>query len=378
MALSIDLAAVQANWRALAARAPGAEPGAVVKADGYGLGADRVGPALAAAGARSFFVALAGEGVALRRALGPGPRIFVLAGHLPGWGGMLDEAGLIPCLNSPEQFHRDRVLRGKGTFAIQLDSGMNRLGIEPGEWRAIRDEAMAAGPALLMSHLACADEPGHPMNARQLASFRGMTQDVGGVPRSLAATGGTLLGRDYHFEMIRPGVGIYGGLPFSEARPVLRLSLPVIQTRRVEPGETCGYGNTWTAARPSRIASVAAGYADGLPRALAQGGLKLWAGDRAVPAVGRVSMDTITVDVTDLDEIPEALDILGPHQRVDALADAAGTIGYEILTGMGRRYPRRYSGGDAEPGVGTGEATGDAMGNGRDHADASPQSAANP
>lgn len=334
--LTIDLSAVVANWRALAALAPGARPAAVVKADGYGLDAGRVAGALAAAGARDFFVALASEGAAVRKAVGPEPRIFVLSGHMEGAD--LDGARLIPCLNSPEQFYRDRLLR-KGPFAIQLDTGMNRLGFEAGEWASVRPEA--EGAELVMSHLACADEPDHRANGEQLAAFRAMTEGFA-APRSLSATGGILLGSEYHFDLIRPGIGIYGGLPFVGAAPVVRLSLPVIQTRRVETGESVGYGYSWTAATPARIATVAAGYADGLLRRLSGSGVNLWAGDQPCPVIGRVSMDLITVDVTRLDEIPPALDILGPHQGVDQLADFAGTIGYEILTSLGARYPRRY------------------------------------
>lgn len=338
MGLVIDLAAVVANWKALAAKAQGARAAAVVKADAYGLGADRVAPALYAAGARDFFVALAGEGRAIRPLLPEDARIFVLSGHMEG----ADLAGLIPLLNSPEQFFRDRALRPRGPFGIQLDSGMNRLGIEPGEWAAIRTEALAAGPALIMSHLACADEPDHPANAQQLAAFRAMTEGVA-VPRSLAATGGILLGPDYHFDLVRPGIGLYGGEPFGDAQPVVTLALPVIQTREVRPGESVGYGYAWTAARPSRVATVAAGYADGLARALARDGkLTLWSGERACPVIGRISMDLITVDVTDLPDVPPALEILNARQGVDALAALSGTIGYEILTSLGRRYERRW------------------------------------
>lgn len=338
MALVIDLAAITANWKSLADKAPGARPGAVVKADAYGLGAQKVAPALYAAGAREFFVALACEGRDIRPLLPEDARIFVLSGHMEGE----DLTGLIPVLNSPEQFFRDRALRPKGPFGIQLDTGMNRLGLEPGEWAAIRAEALAAGPALVMSHLACADEPDHPANAQQLAAFRAMTEGVD-APRALSATGGTLLGPEYHFDLVRLGIGMYGGLPYAEARPVVTLALPVIQTREVKPGESVGYGYSWTAQRASRVATVAAGYADGLARALArQGELKLWAGERACPVIGRISMDLITVDVTDLPFVPEALEILNARQGIDAVADLGGTIGYEILTSLGRRYPRRY------------------------------------
>ena len=343
MGLTIDLAAVVANWKALAGRAPGARTAAVVKADAYGLGAAMVAPALYAAGARDFFVAQAAEGRAIRPLLGPDARIFVLSGHMPGQ----DLTGLIPVLNSAEQFFRDRALRPRGAFAIQLDTGMNRLGLEPAEWAAVRSEALSArtdqgtGPALVMSHLMCADEPGHAANAAQLRAFREMTEGVG-APRSLAATGGILLGPDYHFDLTRPGIGLYGGEPFAEARPVVGLSLEVIQTRSLSAGEAVGYGCAWTATRPSRIATVSAGYADGLPRALSGSGLLLWAGDRSAPVVGRVSMDLITVDVTDLPDVPDRLDILNARQGVDAVARLAGTIGYEILTSLGRRYAREY------------------------------------
>lgn len=339
----IDLAAIVANWKALAARAPGARPGAVVKADAYGLGAAMVAPALHTAGARDFFVAQAAEGRAIRPLLGPDARIFVLSGYMPGE----DLTGLIPVLNSPEQFFRDRTLRPRGSFAIQLDSGMNRLGLEPVEWAAVRSEALSArtdagtGPALVMSHLMCADEPDHAANAAQLRAFREMTEGVR-APRSLSATGGVLLGPDYHFDVTRPGIGLYGGEPFTEAKPVVTLSLDVIQTRNLAAGEAVGYGCTWTAPRPCRIATVSAGYADGLPRALSGKGLRLWAGDHSAPVVGRVSMDLITVDVTDLPDVPPTLEILNERQGVDDVAALAGTIGYEILTSLGSRYPRDY------------------------------------
>lgn len=338
MGLTINLAAIVGNWQALARRA-GGRAAAVVKADGYGLGAARVAPALYQAGARDFFVALASEGRDLRPHLPLDARIFVLCGHMEGE----DFTGLIPVLNSPEQFFRDRALRPGGPFAIQLDTGMNRLGFEPGEWAALRHEALAADPALIMSHLACADEPDHPANQAQLAAFHEMTAGCG-VPLSLAATGGILLGADYHFDLVRAGIGIYGGLPFAEAQPVVSLSLPVIQTRDVRPGEAVGYGYAWTAARPSRIATVAAGYADGLMRVLAHHGtLCFWADDIACPVVGRVSMDLITVDVTDLPQVPAELEVLNERQGVDTLAAHAETIGYEVLTSLRGRYRRAWS-----------------------------------
>ncbi len=337
--LSIDLDAVAANWRALSSLAQ-AETGAVVKADGYGLGAGQVTRALAAAGARTFFVAYAEEGLAVRRALGPGPTIMVLSGHMDGDARTIAELTLTPLLNSVDQLSRHLEALPGHPFGIQLDTGMNRLGMEWSEWAAVADIALEQSPVLLMSHLACADEPEHPMNPYQLDLFGQMTDGLG-VPRSLAATGGILLGSDYHFDMVRPGIGLYGGMPFERAQPVVRLDLPVVQVRDVGTGEVAGYGNAWQAQRPSRLATVAAGYADGILRS-ASHSLALWDGDTTCPAVGRVSMDLIIVDVTDLAADPATLTLLGPHQGVDQLAEAAGTIGYEVLTSLGRRYARTH------------------------------------
>lgn len=339
--LTIDLDAIAANWAALRARA-GVETAATIKADAYGLGAGPVAKRLAAAGARRFFVALAEEGAALRQALGAGPEILVFSGHMAGDAQAIRNLGLTPVLNSAEQLVRHLEALPGHPFALQLDTGMNRLGIEPRDWAALRDLALQARPRLILSHLACADEPGHLMNGQQLDEFQAMT-DGCGVPRSLAATGGILLGPAYAFDLVRPGIGLYGGAPFADARPVVRLDLPVIQVRSVEPGESVGYSATWVASRPTRVATVAAGYADGLLRALSGRGT-LWAGDVPCPILGRVSMDLIAADVSATDPEPEALTILGPRQGVDALAEAAGTIGYEILTGLGPRYRRRYTG----------------------------------
>ena len=339
--LTIDLDAIAANWRSLdRLTGPEVQTAAVVKADAYGLGITRVGRALAQAGARRFFVAYAEEGAALRQALGPGPQIAVLSGHMSGDTEMIHDLDLTPMLNSLEQITRHLEALPGHAFGVQLDTGMNRLGVELLEWQAVAPILIEAGPELLMSHLACADDPDHPLNAAQLRAFHAMTDETG-VPRSLAATGGILLGPRYHFDLTRPGVGLFGGLPYQAAQPVVTLSLPVIQTREVAPGESVGYGCTWQAETPSVIATVAAGYADGLPRTLSNAAM-LWDGDTPCPLVGRVSMDLITVDITHLRDVPRTLDILGPHQTVDSLAEAGGTIGYEILTGLGPRYLRRY------------------------------------
>ena len=337
--LTIDLPALIANWRALDAMTS-CETGATVKANGYGLGAEKVARALAQAGARTFYVAMAEEGTIIRQALGPDPKICVFSGHMRGDTDMIADMQLIPMLNSVEQLTRHLEALPGHPFGVQLDTGMNRLGLEPAEWAALREIVLPQNPVLVMSHLACADEPEHPMNARQLATFHEMTDGIS-TPRSLAATGGILLGPEYHFDMCRPGVGLYGGAPFSDATPVAYLDLPVIQIRDVEEGETVGYSNTWTAKRMSRIATVSSGYADGLIRAMGPNASLRFGAD-ICPIVGRISMDLITDDVTDLPEEPRALSILDDKQTVETLADAAGTIGYEILTSLGGRYSRRY------------------------------------
>lgn len=338
--LTIDLAAIASNWRALDKISTG-RCAATVKADAYGLGIERVAPALAAAGARIFFVALAEEGVALRKVLGDGPAICVFSGHMAGDAPRLREANLTPMINSVDQLLLHVETLPGHAFGIQLDSGMNRLGMEPAEWAALRDIALSQKPVLVMSHLACADEPDHAMNRQQLQAFTDMTDGLQ-IARSLAATGGTLLGAPYHFDLTRPGIGLYGGLPFIDAAPVVTLDIPVIQIREVETGESVGYGNAFVADSPRRIATVAAGYADGLIRAMGGGGATLTYDGHKTPTLGRVSMDLLTVDVTGVTGEPESLQMLGAHQSVDTVAGFAGTIGYEVLTSLGARYHRSY------------------------------------
>lgn len=339
--LTIDLDAIVANWQALDAKT-NCETAAVVKADGYGLGVGQVVNALAKAGARKFFVAVAEEGKAIRETLGDGIEISVFSGHMRGDTRLIADLGLVPMLNSVEQVTRHLEALPGHTFGVQLDTGMNRLGMEWNEWAAVAELVLQQRPTLISSHLACADEPDHPMNAYQLDVFRRMTDGIT-APRSLAATGGILLGQDYHFDLTRPGIGLYGARPFIGATGSVHLDLPVIQTRALEAGEVVGYGNAWQCERPTTIATVSGGYADGLIRAMGDR-CQFWAGDQPCPAVGRVSMDLITVDVTDLDDVPQSLSLLGERQGVDDLATAAGTIGYEILTSLGHRYDRHYRG----------------------------------
>lgn len=341
--LSIDLDAIAANWRSLdAASAPSTQTAAVVKADAYGLGIDKVARVLASAGARRFFVAVAEEGLKLRAALGPGPEIGIFSGHMAGDAEMIRDARMTPMLNSLDQLTRHFEALPGHPFGIQLDTGMNRLGMEPAEWAAVRDLVIPMSPRLVMSHLACADDPGHPQNLEQLRQFHEMTDGIG-VARSLSATGGIILGPRFHFDLTRPGIGLYGGEPFVEARPVVSLSVPVVQCRDLDPDESVGYAASWVADRPTRIATVAAGYADGLIRAMSNRA-RFYHGIDPCPLIGRVSMDLITVDISHLEGDPEALDLMGTMQTVDQVADAAGTIGYEILTSLGTRYKRRYVG----------------------------------
>ena len=366
--LAIDLDALAANWRALdALTAPEVETAVVVKADAYGCGAAQAGPALARAGAGSFFVALPDEGASLRQAIGPGPIIYILGGYAPPSpprttqspppaGGRIRERvriettpdlytthNLLPVLNSAAQAAAWFSDHPRAACAIQLDTGMNRLGMEAAEFASLGP--LPPSVRLVMSHLACADQPGHDQNPAQLAEFARLTETLPGLPRSLAATAGILLGPGYAFDMTRPGIGLYGGWPFSAARPVVSLHLPIIQVRDLAPGETVGYGATWTAQQPARIATLSGGYADGLIRSLGGGATGYLAG-QPLPFAGRVSMDLIGLDVTGCPAaVPGAMvEIVGPHQSIDDLAASAGTIGHEILTSLGSRYRRRYTG----------------------------------
>ena len=328
----------------------------VVKADAYGLGAARVGPALRDAGCRHFFVAHLAEGVALREALGPGPTVAVLNGFAPGADG---DAALLPVLNGlPDVEAHAAAARRRGGEApaiLHLDTGMGRLGFDAGE-----REAVAADPSRLhgldlrwlMTHLACADEPEHPVNAAQAARFAAACARLpAGVPRSVANSSGMFLGPAFASDLARPGCALYGinptpGRP-NPMRQAVRLDAPVLQVREIAPGDTVGYGATWAAERPSRVATVAAGYADGYLRALSGRAFGVFAG-RSVPLIGRVSMDLIAFDVTDAPPIARgaAITLIGPDGPTpDDLAARAGTIGYEVLTSLGNRYRREYRAG---------------------------------
>ncbi len=354
--LTIDLDAIAANWRALAARGgPGVGCAAVVKADAYGLGLARVAPVLFAAGCRVFFVAQPEEGILLRTLL-PAAEVHVLGGLLPQTAGDFPAHRLIPTLNALDEVEiwAGRA-RGRALVAdLHVDTGMRRLGLPPDELdRAAADPGLMDGIELgfVISHLACAEMPAHPLNAEQLATFRRARRLLPPAKASFANSSGIFLGPDYHGDLLRPGVALYGGNPTPDRpnpmRPVVGLRGRIWQVREARPPETVGYGATYRVARPSRIATVALGYGDGYLRTFSGRG-RVYLGDRAAPVVGRVSMDSITVDVTGLAEArPGAwVEVIGPHNPIDEMAAAAGTISYEILTSLGPRYHRVYRGGE--------------------------------
>lgn len=355
--LEIDLDGLVANWRSLLARVEPAGCAAVVKADAYGLGAAPVATALATAGCRLFFVATLDEGIALRRVLPDACEIAVFNGPPPGTADEFVFHRLVPVLNEPGQiaeWARIVARRGGLPAMLHVDTGMARLGLTRRELDVVADD-----PALqnvtcwraLISHLACADEPEHPLNDKQHARFIGARKRVGVAAASLAASSGIFLGPGFHFDFVRPGAALYGVNPQPGAanpmRQVVRLRGRILQVREVERGETVGYGAAHVTGQPSRLATVAVGYADGWLRSLSHRGSGRLGGKR-FPMLGRVSMDLIVLDVTGTD--PSLVrpggfvDFLDEDYGVDAAAADAGTIGYEILTGLSRRCHRIYRG----------------------------------
>ncbi len=334
--LTVDLGAVAANWRTLAALHAGGAVAGVVKADGYGLGAVPVARALAAAGCRHFFVAHLAEGLALRAGLGEAPMVAVLNGFPPGADA---GAGLVPVWNSLE----DVAAHAGAPGILQLDTGMARLGVPPEAWAGLA----GLRPLYVMTHLACADQPAHPLNGQQARRFAEARALLPGVAGSFAASSGMFLGAGFESDLARPGAALYGVNPTpgrpNPMRPVVTLTAPVLQIRDVPAGVSVGYAASWVAARASRVATVAAGYADGYLRSLSGKALASFQG-QPVPLVGRVSMDLSTFDVTDVPglRVGDHLTLIGEGCDVDAVAARAGTIGYEVLTSLGARYQRRY------------------------------------
>ena len=355
--LEIDLAGIVANWRALAARVEPAGCAAVVKADGYGLGASQVSTVLAAAGCPLFFVATLDEGVALRGALPASCEIAVLNGPLPGSAEEFVLHQLVPVLNEPGQIANwaETARRHGGLPAmLHVDTGMARLGLTTREF-----EKLAAGLSqqtairwrALISHLACADQPAHPLNDLQRARFASVRRHFAGLPVSLAASSGIFLGRRYHLDFVRPGAALYGinplpGIP-NPMRQVVRLRGRILQIREVDRGESVGYGAAHIMDHPGRLATVAVGYADGWLRSLSNRGSGCLGG-RRLPLLGRISMDLVVFDVSAVDPSLARpggfIELLDDDYGVDAAAVDAGTIGYEILTGLSRRCHRVYRG----------------------------------
>ena len=366
--LTIDLAAIVANWRLLASRAAPAECAAVVKADAYGLGMAQVAPALAAAGCRVFFVATLDEGIALRRllqgaaeeagAMLPAPAmpaaIFVLNGAPRGCESELLQYGLMPVRNDLDDIFAwgtlAAVLEATLPACVHVDTGMSRLGLSPAEVVILSGEPErldGTGVVLVMSHLACADEPSHALNRRQLDAFRGARAQLPAAPGSLAASSGIFLGAAWACELVRPGAALYGVAPVpgenNPMRSVVTLTARILQVREIDRDTPVGYGATFRAPAHVTIATAAVGYADGYLRALGNRGAG-FIGSQRVPLVGRVSMDLTTFDVTGVPlAVPGAkIELIGPQLGVDDVAAAAGTSGYEILTSLGDRYARTY------------------------------------
>jgi alanine racemase len=363
--LTVDLDAIVANWRRLEKTAVPAECAGVIKANAYGCGAEPVARALAAAGCKTFFVATLEEGRAVRAAV-PSSAIYVLNGFFQNCGEAYAKIDVRPVIGDLNELAEWDVFCRRsgwaGGAAIHIDTGMNRLGLTLTEAQGIvpRINAGDHGITLVMSHLACAETLNHPLNGKQLATFREIASLYAGVPASLANSSGIYLGAPFQFDMVRPGAALYGVNPTPEADnpmlPVVDLKARIVQTRSVERGEGVGYGGTWTARRPTKLAIVSTGYADGYFRAASsndgtRGAEAVVAGKRC-PIAGRVSMDLIAIDITDLPNNAarrgHMVTLIGEGITVDELAHHFGTIGYEVLTSLGRRYARVYKGGAAE------------------------------
>jgi alanine racemase len=359
--LSIDLGALARNWRALDKVSAGALTSAVVKADAYGTGTEMAGKALHAAGARFFFVATPDEGIVLRAAV-PEAHIFVLDGLYPGAANLYVRQNLMPVISSMAMLEEwlAKCLERNEAYpsAFHFDTGMNRLGFRLNEAALVRErtEKLGYSPQMVMSHLACADQPSHEKNRTQLALFGSVMTHFPGIPASLANSAGLMSGRDYHFQMVRPGIALYGGRAVNGRKnpmvPVVTLHVPILQVKEARTGETVGYGATHSLSRDSRLAIIGHGYADGFFRSLsasnARPGGKVAIRGQICPVIGRISMDLTIVDITDLGhDIPdpgEGAEVLGKLIGIDDQADAGGTIGYEILTSLKGRYSRTYIG----------------------------------
>lgn len=348
--LSIDLDALATNWAFFAEQSEGATCSAVIKANGYGLGITRVAQRLAKAGCSTFFVAHVGEAITARAALGDGPVIYVLNGLMAGQCETFHQHDLRPILNDLGQIDQWRENGLGAPAALHVDTGMNRLGVSEEDLDAANEALIGINLSLIMSHLACASDPQHPKNGMQRDAFISAAAHLPPAPLSLAASAGILLEGDFCFDLVRPGIGLYGGGPFDVEHvpltPVATLEAPIIQLRRIGPGDHVGYGATWQADRAKTIATVALGYADGFLRAGSNRGFAIVAG-AVCPIVGRVSMDLVTLDVSAAGKAAKVgayAQFLGRAAPIDAQAQALDTISYELLTGLGGRFERVYVG----------------------------------
>lgn len=368
----VDLDRIESNWRSLAEFVRPAECGAVVKADAYGLGAHRVIPALDRAGCRTFFVATLDEAIAAIT-LAPLATVYMLDGIIKESSEAVRAAKIIPVLSTlseiAEWSAHSTTRKDRLPTALHIDTGLNRLGLSANDIQSlVRNAHMLdrLDVTLVMSHLACADEPNATKNEQQRGIFEQLSPLLPNSARSLAASDGLMLGRDYHYDLVRPGYALYGGQAFgggpTPVEPVVQVHAKILQVRDVAPGQTVGYGASWSPEKLSRIAVIAAGYADGLFRHLSrantgttssaqksQPAAHVAINGKLAPIVGRVSMDLITVDVTDIGEpVPapgDFVEVIGPNITMEAMGASAGTIGYEVLTALGRRFHRFYKGG---------------------------------
>jgi alanine racemase len=362
--LTVDLGALAENWRDMARQSGSARTAAVVKADAYGLGLEDCGATLYEAGARDFFVAVVQEGVTLR-AYAPDARIFVLSGIWPGQERMFFENDLVPVIASEEQLaFWMGVIAEYGDYpcALQVDTGFNRLGLPMQDALALAEDVSrpaSFSPVLVLSHLHSGDTPSSASNKAQLESFRHVSAAFEGIESSLSASAGIFLGPEYHFDLTRPGIALYGGEAVNgmkPLRPVATAEARIVQIREAAVGGTVSYGATHQLARPSRLAIASVGYADGYLRSLSGSGIPLRTGGisggfgfiagHRVPVIGRITMDLTIFDVTDVPDgavrSGDYIELFGPNMPVDEVARAAGTIGYEMLTSLGLRHERRY------------------------------------
>lgn len=350
--LTVNLKVIVDNYKRCRALADGTDCAAMVKADAYGMGIEQVAPVLFhKAGCRIFFVANLAEAITLRCFV-PKAVIYVLNGFFAGHGEYFIRHNIRPVLNDLEQV---RLWAGiapeaRPACAIHFDTGINRLGLTPAETNQfIKDSALRErlDISLVMSHLACSDDRANPMNARQLADFTALTRHFPGIPASLANSGGILLGPDYHFDLARPGLLLFGGNPCQEPmpeniRPAFQITGKILQIRQLEAGQSVGYGSTWTADRTCRIATINIGYADGYLQMFNNCG-QAFARETLLPIVGRVSMDMIAVDVTDIEIGPGSdVELLGEHITLEMASEVSTLSQYEILTGVRERYQRIY------------------------------------